>query len=225
MRSPTQMAPPQRQLALVAADARLLSAGPPLPGRWPTHAARRGPVTRIGLGPGEWALALLPPRVQRREARPLVRDLVSGCDLGARARGGRCAVVRIPAEALAADQLGQAVLHHALGRVTVYCPANQIAEETAQALALIASRAAGILAPAETGYEIGLVRVPHRELPAGVHPAQVETRPAAVTAYVCAETITQGLGDALALLSTACTTQLARPFCGSPGGELRPRLA
>jgi hypothetical protein len=221
MKSSILAAPPRRQLTLVTPGTGDFGIGPEFPG----GAGRPGfrAVTRIWLEPEEWALALLPPGTSARAARPLVRRLVSGgrpCEGG---WGGRCAVVRVPAEALG-GQLGPALFHHTRDQVTVYCPADQITEEAARALALIASRAAGILGPAEAGYEIGLVRVAHRELPDGRHPAQVETCGSTVTAYVCAATVTEDLADALGLLSTACASHLSSAASSGLRWDTWPRL-
>jgi hypothetical protein len=118
------------------------------------------------------------------------------------------------------------VIHHAPGRATVYCPASQITEGVAEALAATANRAATVLAPAAAGYEISVVRVPSRDLPGGL--AQVETCRSVVTVYVCADgadAVGEALAGALGPLATAYTGHLCQAaHADGVVAELRPRL-
>src|SRR6202035_4373673 len=123
-------------------------------------------VAQITLGPGEWALTL-PGEGTPREALLPARDLIRGLQSFHRAPAGkRCAIVRTQPGALA-SWIGPAVLHHSGAETVLYCPADQITVQAADALAALAARAAEFLRPAaaHAGCQVSVTRVGHRHLP------------------------------------------------------------
>jgi hypothetical protein len=173
------------------------------------------PVVRVALDRGEWALALLGEDAQRTARRP-ARDVI--CGLGECRRhpaGQRYAIARTQPGVLD-PWIGPAVLHHSSAGTVLYCPADQITAQAADALAAMAARASEFLRP-EAACRVSVTRVGHRYLPTALHPAVATVRPSEITAYVCSRLITAELAAAIGLLCTAYVSHMAPPAPAGAG--------
>ncbi len=156
----------------------------------PGAGAPPGPVVRIDLACGQYALAVPPPgtALPAAAARDAIWELTGACP--AQAPGAPVTVARA---AHIRDELGPAVLVAGSARAVLYCPRGDITTAAAAALSALASAA-----PA-----------PHQALPACLHPAFAASTPgsgsgqAQVTAHVCEHLISAGLAAALTMLCTA----------------------
>lgn len=170
-------------------------------------------VARIRLAAGEWMLAQIPaglpaPGPARVRARVRSRELARQWSSG---HGGvlpaRFAIVRVPADAID-PLLGLAVLHHRPAGTVVYCPEGQITDEAAESVGLLAAEALRQAAPAQAGVPgalaIRLTRVEHTRFTTRLlHPAFAERRGRDLTAWVCADQISEAAAAALSALCAA----------------------
>jgi rhodanese-related sulfurtransferase len=173
-----------------------------------------GPV-RLVLGGQEWVLALAAADTLPALRQP-VRDLIrrTRADEPPACRGPRARIVRGGREVLD-PRLGPAVVHHRGRQAILYCDSGQIRAQAAEALELLAARAASLARPGPGGIEVCVTRVPHQRL-AALHPAVVILRDGQIEAHVCARQMTGTMAQALGRLLTAYAQELAAP------GALRP---
>lgn len=175
----------------------------------------RGPVARVVLGPGEWALAF--PVSSGPGSPEMARQLRSH---GARRPSGSCAIVRVPLWAPSFGG-GPAILHYSQGRAVIYCLAGEISAGAARTLGALASRAEELIpvaARAGGGCQVSLRRTAHAEMPPELHPAIAAVHRAGVTAYVCSDLVTDRAADALGSLCTAYLALMAHArSSGAPG--------
>jgi hypothetical protein len=165
-------------------------------------------VARIALGPGEWVLVLLGGS---NEAHPPAREVIRGLEADSeRLAGGRYAITRTQPGVLD-PATGPAFLHHSRARTVIYCAADQITAQAADALAALAARAAEFMPSAadRSVCEASVTCVGHGQLPEALHPAVATVRPSEITAYVCSHLITRELAGALGVLCTAYARRLA----------------
>ena len=174
------------------------------------------PVERIALGPGEWAFVL--PGDAQRTARWPAGDAIRRLgDCRRHPPGQRYAIARTQ-PGVPASWSGPAVLHHSSAGIVLYCPADQITAQAADALAALAARAAEFLRP-EPACQVSVMRVGHRDLPTALHPAVLTVRPSEVTAYVCSRLITSEVAAAMGLLCTAYVSHMAHSTPAGAGSS------
>jgi hypothetical protein len=173
-------------------------------------AARGQGIARLGLAPGEWALARMPPGMAqsprarwcaRRAARELVRRYQPGPG-----PHGRCEIVRVPAAIDA--RLGRAVLHYGPAGAVIYCPASEITGRTAEARAAFARWACEAPGTAPGELAVRVLRVDHGRLPSVLHPAVAVACGPDMATWVCADLITVGLAETLGAICTAQASYL-----------------
>jgi hypothetical protein len=169
-------------------------------------------VDRIGLGPGDWVLALLPgglprPGPARRAVRQAARELMTSSQSGIPGRiGGGLAIVRVPSGAID-PRLGLAVLRRSAAGTVIYCPARQIAADAARTVTAFAGRSHQMTGPPAGGAPGRLVvhmgRVDHERLPAALHPAVAVARGQDLTVWVCADLVTADVAGTFNALCAA----------------------
>ncbi len=172
----------------------------------PGAGAPPGPVVRIDLACGQYALAVPPPgtALPAAAARDAIWELTGACP--AQAPGAPVTVARA---AHIRDELGPAVLVAGSARAVLYCPRGDITTAAAAALSALASAAPGLAGPVAGPVRVRIARAPHQALPACLHPAFAASTPgsgsgqAQVTAHVCEHLISAGLAAALTMLCTA----------------------
>ncbi len=168
-----------------------------------------GPVVRIDLARGAYALAVPPPGPAPPAAA--VRELA-----GAWPAPAPGAPVTVARAAQVRGSLGPAVLVAGPDRAVLYCPRGDITAAAAAALSALAS-AAGLAGPAAGPVRVRIARAPHQVLPACLHPAFAASTPgpdggqAQVTAYVCEHLISAGLAAALTVLCAAYAAPRSAP--------------
>jgi len=180
------------------------------------------PVTRVSLGPGEWVLVpgghtLMPP---------VIRDVLRGLELSDPGPpGARYRIMRVQPPAIV-PWFGPALLHHTGSRTVLYCRSDQIAPQAAECLAALAARTAEVVggAAAQSSCQVRVVRVCHRDLPAGLHPALTTVRGSQVTAHVCSGLIDPGLAVVMSAMGAgfgSCLAPGAAMARTPPGSGIR----
>lgn len=173
------------------------------------------PMTRVPLGPGEWAL--VPGGHTRLLSPAMIRDVLRGLELSDPIQSGeRYRITRVQPAAMAG--FGPALLRHSGSQTVLYCQSDQIAPHAADCLAALAARTAKVIgeAAAEGSCQVKVARISHRDLPADLHPAVTTVRGSEVTVHICARLIAHDLAAAMSAMGAEFGSFLV------PGAAMRP---